>query len=180
MKKDIPGYEGLYYATSEGEVYSYDREYIIPTHNLVKTRKSRMLKKHLHRGYYYLTLCKNGKPVPMLVHRIIAKTFIKNFENKEQVNHKNGIKTDNSVKNLEWCTPQENSVHAYKSGLSKLPTKPGPVGEKSKNAKLSNEKVLKIKEMLRDEIKQKDIAIIFKVSYATISDIHLKRTWKHL
>ncbi len=68
-------------------------------------------------GYFCLHLAKNKKQSIKKVHRLVAQTFIGNPENKPQVNHKNGIKTDNRVENLEWVTGSENMRHAYVTGL---------------------------------------------------------------
>lgn len=71
-------------------------------------------------GYLSIRLNKNGKRYKFKVHRLVAMNYIANPENKSQVNHINGIKKDNSFENLEWCTPSENMIHAYKTGLIKL------------------------------------------------------------
>lgn len=61
----------------------------------------------------------NGLITNRLVHRLIAQTFLDGVNGKDTVNHKNGIKDDNKVNNLEWCTPSENNLHAYHTGLKK-------------------------------------------------------------
>ena len=80
--------------------------------------KNRRLKKRFNKGgYIRAAIYHNGKRSDEFVHKIVAELFICNSENKPQVNHINGIKTDNRVENLEWCTASENTRHAWKSGL---------------------------------------------------------------
>lgn len=68
-------------------------------------------------GYLRVDISINGKRKVVFLHRLVAETFIPNLENKPQVNHINGIKTDNRVENLEWVNAKENTQHAVKIGL---------------------------------------------------------------
>ena len=70
-------------------------------------------------GYCKFDICINNKKTTSLVHRIVAECWIENVDNKLEVNHINGIKSDNRIENLEWCTRTENNRHAWKTGLSK-------------------------------------------------------------
>ena len=65
-------------------------------------------------GYYYVLLTKCSKKYFTRVHRLVALAFIPNYKDKKEVNHKNGIKIDNIVENLEWVTPSENMLHAIR------------------------------------------------------------------
>lgn len=78
----------------------------------------RLLRPHINKyGYGVVLLYNNGKRKKYLVHRLVAFAFIPNPLNKPQINHINGIKTDNRVENLEWATFSENMLHAYRTGI---------------------------------------------------------------
>lgn len=74
-------------------------------------------------GYQHVSLCLKGKIKHTLIHRLVANAFIPNSENRKEVNHISGIKTDNRVENLEWNTRSENVYHSYKTGLKEGPSK---------------------------------------------------------
>lgn len=111
MLKEITGFSG-YFVSDVGEIFT------------TKQGPFRKRKLSINRyGYNTLSMFNDqGKTKHALVHRVVAKEFIPNPENKQQVNHINGIKTDNRVTNLEWVTPKENDTHARKLGLKTCET----------------------------------------------------------
>jgi hypothetical protein len=102
---DIKGYEGIYQVSNTGKVKSL-------IGNKIKIRKPKLDNK----GYYQINLHKNNKSKTFRLHRLVAESFIPNTSSKPFVNHKNFIKTDNSIDNLEWSTPLENTRHYIYNG----------------------------------------------------------------
>jgi len=110
--KDIKGYEGLYQVSNLGRVKSLDRMVKVYGKRKMKIDE-KILKPAIKRdGYCTVTLLNQGKRKYSRIHRLVAQQFIKNDYNKPEVNHKNGIKTDNRLENLEWMTTQENQNHS--------------------------------------------------------------------
>ena len=95
-------------------------DYLITEFGTIFSIKSnKWLKPILYsRGYYMVHLCNNGVITRYSIHRLIGTHFIPNPDNKPLINHINGVKIDNRVENLEWCTSSENNRHAHKMGLN--------------------------------------------------------------
>ena len=118
--KDVVGYEGLYQVSNLGRVKS-----VITWNGYEYLKKEKIMKPFENkRGYKSIGFTKDGKTITYRLHRIVAQAFIPNPENKPIINHKNGVKSDNRVENLEWCTYSENTIHAIKTGLM-VPKKGG-------------------------------------------------------
>ena len=172
--KDIPGYEDLYRISNLGRVKSLRR--YVPCKNGMRVVREKILRLSVHRdGYLKVELRKNAVGEHPMVHRLVALAFIPNPDNKTQVNHIDGVKSNNSVKNLEWCNQSENQLHAYKSGLQE-PLK----GEQVKTSKLTKENVRQIFKLNSQGAEQYDLAEMFNVNQSTISRILNGKRWSHL
>jgi hypothetical protein len=159
--KDIPGYEGLYAVTKDGRVLSHVRN------------KFLSLVKH-HTGYYILGLSKNGKRKNMYIHKAMAITYL--GKSKLVTNHKNGIKTDNRLVNIELCTVKENNHHAARLGLLN-PAK----GEKCWKSIFSEKDIIKIRRLFFDEkVPQYKIAKLFETTKSNVIRILTRELWDHL
>lgn len=103
--KDILNYEDLYQVSNLGNV-KRKKGY--------QSKTERMLV-HTNNGFNYLSvnLSKNGKKTRFYIHRLVATAFLDNKENKEEVNHIDGVRTNNKLTNLEWVTRSENHHHRY-------------------------------------------------------------------
>lgn len=157
----------------------YGDFYLVSNYGRIKNTKTKYIRTpslDKKRGYYYICISLGNDSFKkyIKIHRAVACTFIPNIYNLPQVNHKDGNKENNYVENLEWVTAQENTIHAYKNGLT-------PTGEKSVFSKLTKEDV----EYIRSHHIPKDkdygsaaLARKYNVHPSTISKIVHKKSWK--
>ena len=110
--KEIKGYEGLYFVDTLGNVVAFPKGKRNSDGN-----KYNILKNQIKKGYAQVNLYKDGKMKTVSVHRLVAEAFLDNPDNLQDVNHKNGIKLDNRVENLEWISERDNTKHAFENNL---------------------------------------------------------------
>lgn len=145
---------------------------ISSTGNVFSEKSNRFLSQSLDgRGYFRVTLWIDGEQTTEKVHRLVATTFIPSQESGLEVNHINGIKTDNSVSNLEWITHIDNMKHAHATGLMQI-------GSESYIAKLDESSVEEIKLLFIKGLSNQEISNKYGVARGTISKIRQLKTWK--
>ena len=171
--QDIKGYEDLYQISNLGNARTKKRVITYSTgarHNYDSVIKNQRIK---YDGYHRVTLSKESVKKTFSVHRLVAEHHIKRVEGKNEVNHKSGDKTDNSVYNLEWVTNTENMKHAHQNGFIKYSN-----GEKHMWSKLKEHEVFEILDFVKNtNMLQREIAALYGVSHSVVSRIKSGARW---
>lgn len=154
--------------TKSNTAYSIDTNGVITNEDTGKVVGGR-----IKNGYHLICVSGTWKPI----HRYVAETFIPKVEGKTYVNHINGIKSDNRVENLEWCTHTENMRHARDTGLQQP-----HVGTAHGMAKLTEETVHTVCKLVADDVGWKLVKAmnITGLTRSSFYSIKYKRTWKHI
>lgn len=147
-------------------VEGYETYEVSDTGNVKNVRTGKILGRRLDKnGYLNVYLYSNGKGTNKKVHRLVADAFLARDSNRDQINHKNGIKDDNRVGNLEWCTRSENTRHAYHTGLLHSNMEDAIAARR----KISDNDIVGVLDMRSKGFRLKDIARRYDMS---ISGIH--------
>jgi hypothetical protein len=165
-----------YEVFSDGSIFNRER-YVNGKNNSKRLIKRRKLNGCIDpsTGYRYIHAKVSGRKTKIYIHRLVAEAFIPNPENKPEVNHKDGDKTNSHVDNLEWCTSKENTQHAYKIGLMNAPK-----GEASGAAKLTRKEVISIRERHKNGDPTRALSDFYGVTMAQILYIVKRKAWKHV
>lgn len=173
--KDIKGYEGHYQISNKGGVKSLRREVPHAKYGSRVVDSQELSPSFTTKKYLQVRFCVDKVKTTEKLHRLVAQAFIPNLENKPCVNHKDGVKTNNLVGNLEWCTWSENTQHATELGLM-----PDNRGSRSYRSILTEEDIPIIRERLSNGDTSSSIGQDYGVSSAAIFDIKRKKSWKHI
>lgn len=169
---DFPKYE----IGNDGSVFSLD-------YNNSGQRKK--MKQYLDDdGYPYVIFTVGRRRFKRIIHRMIAILFVKNEYNKPQVNHKDGVRSNNKASNLEWVTAQENTIHGYRVNGRTASVKSRDLardrfsGTKNPKAKLNEAELLSIRRLRSKGWLLKDIAERVGISIAQVGQIANNKFWK--
>lgn len=168
--RDVPNFEG-YQVSNLGKIRGIDR--LKQGRSGLRLTRGQEMKQMLNKkGYPEVRLRKNGTHT-RLVHKLVSSAFLVKSEGQTQINHINGIKTDNSVINIEWVTNSENQKHAYKLGLQ-----PSRAGEGNSRATLTDKQVTIIKELYNSEKTIKEVSELLGVNLSIVRQIIYGQSWR--
>lgn len=172
--RPAPDFEDAYEVSSMGRIRGLTRTMRHWKGGVARV-PSRLLTPDASTGYARVTMHSGGKMIRCQVHRLVARAFLDGFMPNRHVNHINGNKLDNRVENLEWVTPRENVLHAWRTGLCKP-----NLGADHGAAKLNDSAVRSIMHLASRGIEQTLLAEAFGVTHAAVSSIVRGKTWKHI
>lgn len=163
--KLVPDLGNMYKISSYGRLLSlnYNRQNI-----------SKIIILPILKGYHRVAISVNNIKGNFSVHRLVAMAFIPNPNNLPFINHINGIKTDNRVENLEWCTASYNLKHAFRTGLK------SNAGEKHSKSTLTDSIVKEIRIMIASGKTNTEISKSLRVTSKAVSNIRCNRRWTHI
>jgi hypothetical protein len=176
-------------------VVGYENRYSVSSNGVVRRKGAlHALKTYVHKnGYVYVTLCQQGTPATITIHKIVAAAFIGKRPEGQNVNHVNGRKIDNRADNLEYVTQVENIRHAHAHGLippaatgqhyHSLRTKPARLlrGENNRSSKLKDEQVREIRKIYAaTPLPFVHLARSYGVTANVVRDIVRGKAWTHL
>ena len=170
MWRDINDFDG-YEVSNFGNVRGKDR-LRKGRHGLRLTNGQPMKQVFNKKGYPEVRFRKEGTHTK-LIHRLVAKAFVPNRDNKSQVNHIDGNKLNNRADNLEWVNNSENQLHAYKLGLQ-----PSRAGENNSKAKITDKDVTLLKELYNSGKNIVEVSKTMNISLDSTRQIIYGRTWK--
>jgi len=167
--KDIPGWEGIYQVSNLGRVKRIQSGPGATAGRIKIGYKT-------GGGYLQVDLSSPGrKTICPVVHRLVLSAFVGLCPEGKEANHKNGIRTDNRLDNLEWVTRSENLIHSIRVLNINIAR-----GINFPQAKLNDDKVRKIKELFRGGMTYAQLSKIFDVSMGAIAHVIKGRSWRHI
>ena len=173
--RDIPEYVGFYQASNQGNIRSCEREIVTSNgRRWIQPGKVLSADDNHKGGYLAVQLSRSGIAKRFLVHRLVAITFIGNEQGLSEVNHKNGVKTQNHVDNLEWSDRKWNIEHAVQNHL--IDNK----GEKNQMAKLTASEIINIRDLAESGLSNSEIASKTRATKRNVRNIVSRTSWKHL